>query len=108
MVTALRNAYPTTGVLMRTDAMRAAGGFADADHEEDWLPAVALGARGDIDLDTRPGRRYRMSDRSLYGAGADLATMRANRRELRRALRRDPRTRAFALAGAGHSPARTP
>jgi glycosyltransferase involved in cell wall biosynthesis len=99
MVTALRNAYPTTGVLMRTDAMRAAGGFADADHEEDWLPAVALAARGDIDLDTRPGRRYRMSERSLYGAGADLATMRANRRELRRALRRDPRTRAFALPG---------
>jgi hypothetical protein len=99
MVTALRNAYPTTGVFMRTDAMRAAGGFADADHEEDWLPAVALAARGDIDLDTRPGRRYRMSERSLYGAGADLATMRANRRELRRALRRDPRTRAFALAG---------
>jgi glycosyltransferase involved in cell wall biosynthesis len=95
--TALRNAYPTTGVLMRTAAMRAAGGFADADHEEDWLPAVALAARGDVDLDHRPGRRYRISGGSLYGAGADLATMRANRRKLRRALRRDPRTRAFAL-----------
>jgi hypothetical protein len=98
MVTALRNAYPTTGVLIRTETLRAAGGFADADHEEDWLPAVALAARGHVDLDERPGRRYRVSGRSLYGAGADLATMRANRRELRRALRRDPRTRAFALA----------
>jgi glycosyltransferase involved in cell wall biosynthesis len=95
---ALRNAYPTTGVLMRAAAMRAAGGFADADHEEDWLPAVALAARGHVDVDDRPGRRCRVSGRSLYGAGADLATMRANRRELRRALRRDPRTRAFALA----------
>jgi glycosyltransferase involved in cell wall biosynthesis len=100
ILTALRNAYPTTGALMRTAAMRAAGGFADADHEEDWLPAVALAARGDVDLDARSGRRCRMSGRSLYGAGADMATMRANRRELRRALRRDPRTRAFALAGA--------
>jgi hypothetical protein len=95
---AVRNAYPTTGVLMRTAAMRAAGGFADADHEEDWLPAVMLAARGHVDLDERPARRYRVSGRSLYGAGADLATVRANRRALRRALRRDPRTRALALA----------
>jgi glycosyltransferase involved in cell wall biosynthesis len=98
MVTALRNAYPTTGALIRTETLRAAGGFADADHEEDWLPAVALAARGNVDLDERPGRRYRVSRRSLYGAGADLATMRANRRALRRALRRDPRTRTFAVA----------
>jgi glycosyltransferase involved in cell wall biosynthesis len=88
-----RNQYPTTGAaLMRTKAMREAGGFADADHEEDWLPGVALAARGRVDLDRRPGRRYRVSDRSLYGAGVDLATMSANRRRLRRALRRDPRT----------------
>jgi len=89
----LRNQYPTTGAaLIRTEAMREAGGFADADHEEDWLPGVALAARGRVDLDRRPGRRYRVSDRSLYGAGADLATMSANRRRLRRDLRRDPRT----------------
>lgn len=88
-----RNQYPTTGAaLMRTQAMREIGGFADADHEEDWLPGVALAARGRVDLDRRPGRRYRVSDRSLYGAGADLSTMNANRRGLRRALRRDPRT----------------
>jgi glycosyltransferase involved in cell wall biosynthesis len=97
LVSALRNAYPTTGVLMRADALRAAGGFADADHEEDWLPAVALAARGHVDLDAWPGRRCRVSERSLYGAGADLATVRANRRALRRALRRDPRTRVLAM-----------
>lgn len=98
LVTALRNAYPTTGVLIRTDALRAAGGFADADHEEDWLPAVALAARGHVDLDARPGRRYRVSERSLYGAGAELATVRANRAALRRALRRDPQTWGLAAA----------
>jgi glycosyltransferase involved in cell wall biosynthesis len=88
-----RNQYPTTGAaLMRTETMREIGGFADADHEEDWLPGVALAARGRVDLDRRPGRRYRVTDRSLYGAGVDLATMNANRRRLRRALRRDPRT----------------
>ena len=97
LAAALRNAYPATGALIDVAALRAAGGFADADHEEDWLPAVALAARGRIVLDAAPGRRYRISDRSLYGAGADLATMRADRRELRRALRRDPRTRAMAL-----------
>jgi Glycosyl transferase family 2 len=99
-VTALRNAYPTTGALVRTAALRAAGGFADADHEEDWLPAVALAARGRVELDARPGRRYRVSAGSLHGAGADLGTVLANRRALRRALRRDPRTRALAVVGA--------
>jgi glycosyltransferase involved in cell wall biosynthesis len=89
-----RNQYPTTGAaLLRTEAMREVGGFANADHEEDWLPAAALAARGRVDLDPRPGRWYRVSDRSLYGAGADLATMSAHRRDLRRALRRDERTR---------------
>jgi glycosyltransferase involved in cell wall biosynthesis len=97
-VTALRNAYPTTGALMRASALRAAGGFADSDLEEDWLPAVTLAARGHVDLDSRPGRRCRLSARSLYGTGADLATVLANRRALRRALRRDPRARTFALA----------
>lgn len=106
LVTALRNAYPTTGVLIRSDALRAAGGFADADHEEDWLPAIALAARGGVALDARPGRRYRVSERSLYGVGADLATVRANRRTLRRALRRDPRTWGLA-AGFGWALAAT-
>jgi hypothetical protein len=89
MMTAVRNAYPTVCALVRSDVLRDAGGFADADHEEDWRPAVALAARGGVDLDPRPGRRYRVSDRSLYGAGADFGTVIANRRELRRALRRD-------------------
>lgn len=96
---AVRNPYPTTGALVRTETLRAAGGFADANHEEDWLPAVTLAARGTIDLDARPGRRCRLSAGSLYGSGADLATMRANRRALRRALRRDPRTRRTARLG---------
>jgi glycosyltransferase involved in cell wall biosynthesis len=100
-LTALRNAYPTTSALIRADVLRDAGGFADADHEEDWLPAVTLAARGAIDLDRRPGRRYRVSERSLYGAGADLKTLIASRRELRRALRRDPRTRRAAIAASG-------
>jgi glycosyltransferase involved in cell wall biosynthesis len=98
LLTALRNAYPTIGVLIRSDALRAAGGFADADHEEDWLPGIALAARGRVVLDARPGLRYRVSERSLYGAGVDLATVRANRRALRRALRRDPRTWGLAVA----------
>jgi hypothetical protein len=45
--------------------------------------------------------RYRVSAGSLYGAGADLATVLANRRAMRRALRRDPRTRVLAVIGAG-------
>jgi glycosyltransferase involved in cell wall biosynthesis len=100
-MTALRNAYPTVCALVRADVLRDAGGFADADHEEDWRPAVTLAVRGGVDLDPRPGRRYRVSDRSLYGAGADLATMLANRRELRRSLRRDRRTRKAAIAASG-------
>lgn len=97
LAAALRNAYPTTGALIDVAMLRAAGGFADSDHEEDWLPAVALAARGHIELDREHGRRCRVSGESLYGAGADFSTMRANRRALRQALRRDPSTRTLAL-----------
>jgi glycosyltransferase involved in cell wall biosynthesis len=93
MAASLRNQYPTTGAaLLRTEAMRELGGFADTDHEEDWFPAAALALRGRVDLDHCPGRRYRVSDRSLYGAGVELAIMNAHRRELRRTLRLHPGT----------------
>ena len=52
--------YPTVGATaMRTDAVRAAGGYADASVGEDWSLGAALLWRGAASWSERPGRLYR-------------------------------------------------
>jgi glycosyltransferase involved in cell wall biosynthesis len=61
--------FPTTGAtLMRTDAVRDAGGYADANSGEDWVLGVSLSFRGRIELLRRPGRIYRRQVGSLWEA----------------------------------------
>jgi glycosyltransferase involved in cell wall biosynthesis len=63
---ALDNRMPTTGcVLMRTEAVRTAGGFSDADFAEDWPLNVTLAFRGPIAFVVRPGRMLRVHASSL-------------------------------------------
>jgi glycosyltransferase involved in cell wall biosynthesis len=58
--------YPTTGAtIMRTDPVRAAGGFGDSDSGEDWCLGVSLAFRGRIGWSETPGRVYRLHDRSM-------------------------------------------
>ncbi|MGH3828518.1 MAG: glycosyltransferase family 2 protein [Pseudonocardiaceae bacterium] len=59
LLDAVWSEFPTTGAtLIRADAVRAAGGFADADSGEDWCLGAALVWRGRCGWSERPGRVY--------------------------------------------------
>lgn len=59
--------YPTTGAtIMRTDAVRAAGGYADTDSGEDWALGAALAHRGRLGWSERPGRVYHIHHESMW------------------------------------------
>lgn len=80
--------YPTTGaVLIRTDVVRAAGGFARADSGEDWCLGVSLAFRGGLGWDERPARLYRIHPGSMWArhmtAGHQLRHARAVRERIR-------------------------
>src|SRR5947207_2168478 len=59
--------YPTTGAtIMRTDQVRAAGGYGDVESGEDWCLGVSLAFRGRVGWSERPGRVYRLDDESVW------------------------------------------
>ena len=59
--------YPIQGcALMRTEEVRAAGGYADSDWGEDWALAVSLAFRGRVEVNQRLGRYYRPTPESLW------------------------------------------
>jgi glycosyltransferase involved in cell wall biosynthesis len=59
--------YPTTGAtIMRTELVRAAGGYSDAESGDDWCLGVLLAFRGRIGWSERPGRLYRIHNRSVW------------------------------------------
>lgn len=57
--------YPTIGSLLRTDSVRDAGGFPDANYGDDWALGVSLAFRGRVVFTDRPGRWYRRYATSL-------------------------------------------
>lgn len=82
--------YPTTGAtLLRTDAVRAAGGFGDASSGEDWALGAALAFRGRLLFETRPGRIYRRHADSLWEKGGHRADLIRNSAAVRARLRED-------------------
>lgn len=67
-----RSVHPTVGAtLLRTDLVRAAGGFDDSNAGEDWVLAAALSYRGRVRMSRRPGRLYRIHSASLHLAAYD-------------------------------------
>jgi glycosyltransferase involved in cell wall biosynthesis len=75
------NRMPATAVMMRTDLVRAAGGFGDHDFCEDWSLNCSLALRGRITFVERPTRLYRIHSHSL-------AFRRRNRRDVASAFSR--------------------
>lgn len=79
--------YPTTGAtLMRTDAVSASGGYADAGGGEDWCLGAALAFRGRFGWSERPGRRYLQHAGSVWDIYGSSRQQLAHAAQVRRRL----------------------
>jgi hypothetical protein len=66
LLNAIWSLYPSTGsTIMRTAAVRAAGGYSDADSGDDWCLGVSLAFRGRLGWSERPGRLYQVHSGSI-------------------------------------------
>lgn len=84
---------PTQGAtIMRTADARAAGGYADRAHGEDWALAVSLAWRGRVRFGAQPALVYRWRGDSpgRDGAATVSTTLLANAGCVRERLRADP------------------
>jgi GT2 family glycosyltransferase len=87
---AVSSLFPTTGAaLMRTDAVRDAGGFPDVDGGDDWVLGVSIAARGRVALSEHPGRIYHRHEASISDAW-QRANHAAHGKSVRQRLRSDP------------------
>lgn len=83
--------FPTTGAtIIRTEAAKRAGGFADADSGEDWCLGVSLAFRGRIGWTEEPGRVYRLHPKSMWAQHLTLHHQRRHAAAVRQRLRADP------------------
>ena len=88
---AIWSLYPSTGsTIMRTDAVRAAGGYGDADSGEDWCLGVSLAFRGRLGWSERPGRLYRVHPGSTQAQHMAPPDMLRHARGVRERIRTDP------------------
>jgi glycosyltransferase involved in cell wall biosynthesis len=84
LLDAIWSLYPTTGAtIMRTELVRAAGGFGDRGCGEDWCLGVSLAFRGRIGWSEVPGRVYRLHDRSMRIRHRTLPYQRQKARNVR-------------------------
>ena len=91
LANAVWSLVPTQGcAVMRTDAVREAGGFGDSSQGEDWVLATSLTFRGRIAFDERPALLYRLREDSPGEGSMPVRVLAANARRVRRRLRADP------------------
>lgn len=83
------NAFCVVGCVHRTDAVRSAGGFAEASVGEDWVLGATLCWHGRIRLTERPVFRRRVHEGSLWYRQHDPATLLAAGAALHDRVRRD-------------------
>lgn len=82
--------FPTTGsTIMRTDAVRAGGGYSDAESGDDWVAGVSLAFRGQVGWSERPGRIYRIHDQSIWARHMSLPHQVRHARAVRERIRSD-------------------
>ncbi len=98
-VNAIWSIMPIQGcALLRTSAVRDAGGYADADHGEDWALATALAFRGHVVFAMVPALVYRFRPDSPAVARQSRRLLLGNGRRICVQLRRDPKVRARPVA----------
>ncbi len=89
-VNSIWSQYPTVGATaMRTDAVRATGGCADASSGEDWSLGAALLWRGPVGWSERPGRLYRKHSISTLQRHTGMTHLLEHARATRARLRGD-------------------
>ena len=93
---AIWSLLPTQGAtIMRVDAVRACGGYADRDSGEDWVLGTSLTLRGRISFDSRPALRYRARSDSPGNAPLRRRVLLGNAAAVRARLRSDPAAPAW-------------
>jgi glycosyltransferase involved in cell wall biosynthesis len=81
---------PTTGsTIMRTDLLRAGGGYGEDESGDDWVAGVSLVFRGRIRWSERPGRVYRVHDASVWARHMSARHQVVHAREVRDRIRAD-------------------
>ena len=91
--------YPTTGAtIMRTETVRAAGGYADAESAEDWALGVSLAFRGRVGWSERPGRIYRVHPESVWSRHMSARHLVRHAGAIRRRIRSDAGIAGWARA----------
>jgi glycosyltransferase involved in cell wall biosynthesis len=92
--------FPSTGAtIMRTEAVRDAGGYAtDIEAAGDWVLGASLAFRGRVELHEHPARVYRRLGGSLWQENRTPARQLAHAAAVRERLRADPATPGWARA----------
>lgn len=90
---------PTQGcTIMRTEHVRACGGYADSDHGEDWVLGTSLAFRGSVGFDDRLGLCYRSRADSPGRGAFSGPVLLENARRVRARIRGDSAIPGWARA----------
>lgn len=90
VVNSVWSMFPTTGAtIMRTDKVRASGGYSDADSGDDWCLGASLAFRGRLGWSERPGRRYLQHEGSIWDTYGSPRHQLAHSADVRRRLGSD-------------------
>ena len=86
---AVSSLYATTGSMMRTDLLRAGGGFPDINEGDDWVVGVSMALRGRVRVLEHPGRIYHLHADSVSARWTTADRLRSAH-SVRRRLRSEP------------------
>jgi glycosyltransferase involved in cell wall biosynthesis len=91
--------YPIQGsALLRTQHVREAGGYPDANWGEDWTLAASLAFRGRVEVDKRLGRLYRPTEGSPWRRHRKTRELVESASRVRLRMRTDPAIPRWARA----------